>query len=39
MMPVGSANSAAVSAAINSSLNATSMNFSGTNNNNTSGGK
>lgn len=38
MMPVGNANSAAVAATINSSINAAEMNFSGTNNN-TSGGK
>jgi flagellar basal-body rod modification protein FlgD len=38
MMPVGFANSGAVAASINSSLNATSMDFSGTNNN-MSGGK
>jgi hypothetical protein len=38
MMPVGFANSGAVAATINSSINAADMNYSGTNNN-TSGGK
>ena len=38
MMPVGTANSGAVAASINSSLNAATMGLSGTNNN-TSGGK
>jgi flagellar basal-body rod modification protein FlgD len=38
MMPLGTANSGAVAASINSSLNAATMGLSGTNNN-TSGGK
>jgi len=38
MMPLGSGNSGAVAASINSSLNAAMLGFSGTNNN-TSGGK
>jgi len=39
MMPLASGNSAAVAASINSSMNAATMGFSGTNNNNASGGK
>jgi hypothetical protein len=38
MMPAGFANSGAMAATINSSINAVNMNFSG-NNNNMSGGK